>query len=56
MAEQSPNEKMIGSAQGDAVVQAQKNAAGTYKDRSQWGTLTTPSLPKDTVHPFRVQG
>jgi len=53
MAEQTPNEKMVGSADGAGIVAAQKSAAGTYKDRASWGTLTKPTEQKSTVHPIK---
>lgn len=53
MADSTPNEKIAGNGDGAAIVESQKRAAGTYKDRADWGTLTAPSPQKSTVSPFR---
>ena len=54
--EQTPNEKLIGTSEGAAVVEAQKRAAGTYKDSTQDTLVSRQSgvgQPKSTVSPFR---
>lgn len=55
MADTTPNEKLA-SGDGAAIVDAQKRAEGTYKERTQWGTVTHPSPQKSTVSPFRTKG
>jgi hypothetical protein len=49
----TPNEQLVGGRDGAGVVQAQKAAAGTYKDRAQWGTVASPGPQKSTVSPFK---
>ncbi len=51
--ESTPNDKLFGKGDGAAIVEAQKRAEGTYKDRVQWGTVAKPSPQKSTVTPFR---
>ncbi len=51
--DQTPNEKLIGNSDGAAIVEAQKRAAGTYKPRSDWGTVTPSSPQKSTVNPIK---
>lgn len=51
--ESTPNDKKVWSGEGAALVAAQKRAEGTYKDRVQWGTVSSPSPQKSTVSPFR---
>lgn len=52
MAEQTPNEKMVGNADGAGCVEAQERARGTYAPRVTTPTLS-PSPQKSTVTPFR---
>lgn len=52
MADQTPNEKLA-SGDGAALVQSQKKAAGTYKERTDWGTVVSPSPQKSTVNPIK---
>lgn len=53
MADSPPNNNKVWSGEGAALVEAQKRAEGTYKDRVQWGTVSSPSPQKSTVSPFR---
>lgn len=53
MAEQTPNEKMIGNADGAGIVEAQKRARGTYADPIKQAPLESVSPQKSTVNPIK---
>lgn len=58
MAEQTPNEKLIGSSDGAACTEALKRAEGKYDDKVQ-NTIAqrlASGQPKSTVNPIKGKG
>lgn len=51
--DQTPNEKLVGTQSGEAIVETQKRAAGTYSERISKPVLSEGAQPKSTVTPFR---